>query len=309
MVKCCPLRLTVPTLVLAFVLPLGMNAPATATPANGFGEDFAPANGTAGFIGGALLSNPGTGGRGGAGDGYLRMARDTFPGHLGCFNSGPAYAGDYLAAGVRYIVFWLNDVDTDDALEIHLSIGTNSNFWQHNVGFTPPEHGWAVFSVDLADSASFTRIIGLTGSYTLALTTADRLHWRHDLPPYSQSPDFILGQVGLDGISFTNAVGGVVELPAPAADAIALRLAGPNPTFGPAQVAVELAQPARSRVFVVSPTGRLVRELFQGELGSGSHVMRWDGRGLDGAAVGSGVYFFRIDAGNASRSMPVTILH
>lgn len=310
MVKCgTPRLLTVLTAIVAGSMLALPAPPAAAVPANGFIEDFA-APGTAGFIGGALLSNPGTGGRGGVGDGYLRMARDTFPGHLGCFNAGPAYAGDYIAAGVRYVVFWLNDVDTDDALDIHLSIGNNSNFWQYNVGFAPPEHGWAVFVVDLADSTNFTRIIGLPSvSYTLALRTADRLHWRHDLPPFLQTPDSIIGQLGLDGISFTNAIGGVVELPAPPASAVLVRPAVPNPTFGPSQLAIELAQPARSRVFVVSPAGRLVRELFRGELGAGSHVMSWDGRGLDGAAVGSGVYFFRIDAGQVSRSMPVTIVH
>jgi hypothetical protein len=311
MVKCgTPRLLTVLTAIVAGSMLVLAVPKAAATPTVGFLEDFAPPDGTAGFIGGGLLSNPGTGGRGGVGDGYLRMARDTFPGHLGCFNAGPAFAGDYIAAGVRYVVFWLNDVDTDDALDIHLSIGNNSNFWQYNVGFAPPEHGWAVFVVDLADSTNFTRIIGLPSvSYTLALRTADRLHWRHDLPPFVQAPDAIIGQLGLDGISFTNAAGGVVELPAPPASQVLVRPAVPNPTFGPTQLAIELAQPARSRVFVVSPAGRLVREIFQGELGAGSHVMSWDGRGFDGAAVGSGVYFFRIETGQVSRSMPVTILH
>ena len=200
----CPLFLA---LLLALISPAG---PASAAPSLGFLEDFAPADTTAGFIGGALLSNPGTGGRGGAGDGFLRIARQGFPGHLGAFNAGTDYAGDYIAAGVRFVVFWLNDVESDEPLEIHLGIGTNSNFWQCNTGFTPPENGWAVFAVDLADSANFTRIITFPGGgYTLALRTADRLHWRHDLPPFMQIPESIIGQVGLDGISYANAAGDV----------------------------------------------------------------------------------------------------
>jgi len=306
MVKCCP---PWPLTVLALLAALAPARETAATPTVGFLEDFPAAGGTAGFIGGSPVSNPGTGGRGGDGDGYLKMTRETFPSHLGCFNAGPAYAGDYIAAGVRYVVFSLNDVDSDDPLEIHMSIGNNLNFWQYNPGCAPPEQSWGTFTVDLADSANFTHIVGsATGSYTLALRTADRLHWRHDLAPFIQPPDPIIGQVGLDGITFMNDAGAVVELPAPTTPTL-VELAGPNPTFGPTQVAIELTEPARSRVRVVSPAGRLVRELFQGELGSGRHVMSWDGRGLDGAAVGSGVYFFRIDAGAVRRSVPVTILH
>jgi hypothetical protein len=289
----------------SLIHPLPAGAQATV----GFGEDFPPENGTAGFIGGAQLSNPGTGGRGGAGDGYLRIARDPFPGNLGTFNAGPNYGGNYIAAGIRYVVFWLNDVDTDEDLEIHLSVGNSTNFWQYNVGFTPPEHSWAVFAVDLADSANFTRIVGFSGNYTLALTTVDRLHWRHDKPPFTQGPDLIAGQFGLDGISLGNSTAALADLTAPGAARLILRPAFPNPTFGPARVAVELAQGAPSRVLVISPTGRLVRELYRGDLGSGAHDFSWDGRRSDGTSVSSGIYYFQIDAGGRTQSVPVTIVH
>jgi flagellar hook assembly protein FlgD len=62
-------------------------------------------------------------------------------------------------------------------------------------------------------------------------------------------------------------------------------------------------------VLVVSPAGRILRELHRGELAAGSHAFTWDGRTGDGNAVSSGIYFFRIDAGGVSRSMPVTMLH
>ncbi len=272
---------------------------ALAGPTLGFIEDFAPADTTAGFLGGVLLSNPGTGGVGGTGDGFLRIERPgPFPGHLGCFNSGPHYAGDYIAAGVTRVRFWLNDIETDEPLEIHLGIGNNGNFWQYNTGFAPPEHGWAMFEVDLGDSANFTQTVSFPGgNYTLALRTADRLHWRHDLPPFVQPPDPIIGQVGLDRIHLTNAAGVSVEVGAPAAGA-AIRLAAwPNPSRSATRIAAALGEPAAVRLRVVSANGRVMREIFAGALGAGTHTFPWDGRDARGAEVSTGVYFIQLAAG------------
>src|SRR5688572_27231116 len=142
-----PLRATSLTLVLCTAMALGLEQ-AGAAPSLGFQEEFAPADTTAGFLSGAQISNPGTGGRGGAGDGFLRIARSPFPGQLGAFNSGTDYAGNYIAAGVTRVVFWLNDVETNENFSIHLGIGSTVNFWQCNTGFSPPEGSWGAFSVD-----------------------------------------------------------------------------------------------------------------------------------------------------------------
>lgn len=185
------------------VLLMAGAPPAPAGPVLGFVEEFS--DGTpAGFNSGAPLSNPGTGGVGGAGDGYLRIARTPFANHLGAFNSGPAYAGDYVAAGVTRIAFRLNHIDGEQSLEIHLLIGSSVNFWQSNTGFTPPAGSWAEFAVDLTDSTSFTRIIG-AGGFSAALRNADRLHFRHDRAPYAHIPDDVAGVVGLDRIQFLSA--------------------------------------------------------------------------------------------------------
>ena len=305
---CCH-RATILACTLASSLALGLK-PAAAAPALGFQEEFAPADTTAGFLSGAQISNPGTGGRLGSGDGFLRIARTPFPGQFGAFNSGPDYAGNYIAAGVTRVVFWLNDVETNENFSIHLGIGSTVNFWQCNTGFSPPEGGWAAFSVDLRDSTNFTQIIATPNtSYTLALTAADRMLWRHDLPPFIMSPDPILGQVGLDGILFTNQTGGVVN-PEVVATAGTLRLspAHPNPTFGPTSFSAQLAASGPARVLVVSAAGRIVRELFRGELSAGQHAFAWDGRTAGSAAATSGVYFIRIETPSRSESARVTVV-
>jgi streptogramin lyase len=96
----------------------------------------------------------------------------------------------------------------------------------------------------------------------------------------------------------------IVEGPA---GGTALRLAPnrPNP-FGPAtsiEYTLDEAGPVRLRVF--DAAGRAVRTLVEGSRRPGRHTATWDGRGDDGAAVASGVYFCRLEAvdGAASRRM------
>jgi subtilisin-like proprotein convertase family protein len=78
--------------------------------------------------------------------------------------------------------------------------------------------------------------------------------------------------------------------------AYVLENARPNP-FNPATVVkygAPVGGPATLRVYNVA--GRCVRTLVSGEVTAGYHEARWDGRDDGGAAVSSGVYFFRLEA-------------
>ncbi len=44
--------------------------------------------------------------------------------------------------------------------------------------------------------------------------------------------------------------------------------------------------------------GRLIRRLYHGPLESGAHDFVWDGRTTSGEAVSSGVYIYRLRAGD-----------
>jgi uncharacterized protein (AIM24 family) len=69
----------------------------------------------------------------------------------------------------------------------------------------------------------------------------------------------------------------------------------PNP-FNPATT-IEYTLSERSRLVlgIYDATGRLVVRLDQGVRESGTHRGEWDGRDADGRAVGSGVYFYRLE--------------
>jgi hypothetical protein len=80
----------------------------------------------------------------------------------------------------------------------------------------------------------------------------------------------------------------------------------PNP-FGSSTV-IRYTVPGRAGVSlrVYNTAGRLVRELAAGDRAEpGSHAVTWDGRDRSGRRVASGVYFYRLEAGEnrATRKM------
>lgn len=82
----------------------------------------------------------------------------------------------------------------------------------------------------------------------------------------------------------------------------------PNPTSGPTTLHFELANAADVRVGIYDVGGRAVRDLGRTRLDAGGHAVLWDGRDADGFPVGSGVYFYRIDAGDAVLTRRLTVV-
>lgn len=193
-----PVARTLSCAVLAASL---LTTAARAAPLVGFVENW-PGISVGSWDRGAELDNPGSGGVGGVGDGFLHVSTP-FPAHLGVVSFGPEYAGDWIASGINKVRVWLNDVNTAEALEIHFSIGNGANFWEYNVGFVPPHEAWREFVVDLSSSAAFTQIIG-QGTFQAALQRVDRIHLRHDVAPYVKDPEYIQGDFGIDRLLLTN---------------------------------------------------------------------------------------------------------
>ena len=199
----CWIRTLTPlALLLGVTLPSLVPQPASAVPTKGFREDW-PGTSLQGWSGGSEYANPGTGGVDGAGDGFLLVSTPV-PYNLGTVNLYDPYRGNWVAAGIQLVKVSLNDVGTDDALAIHFSFADEYTTWQYNFGFLPPHNQWAEFTVDLTRPGDFTRIIG-SGSLAQALSNVDRIHFRHDLPPYIHPPDLIQGDVGIDRLIITNA--------------------------------------------------------------------------------------------------------
>ncbi len=289
----------------AFALAVALAAPALANPTVGFVESFAGAGNLAGWDGGATYSNPGTGGVGGAADGYLVMARSGFAGRLGVKSQGAAYVGDWLAAGADRVKFSLNDVGADQNLEIHFCIGNVNNFWQYDVGFIPPNGAWSEFTVNLADSANFSHIISFDGTgYRFALATADRVLIRHDTTPYVQTPNAILGEVGIDEFKIESTTVGVGDAPIAAGRGVLLAPPFPNPSRGAATFAFESFDDAPVTIAIYDARGRAVRRAVVAGA-PGRRSWAWDGLDEAGRSTPAGVYRVRAwgPAGGTSRAL------
>src|SRR5262245_52883598 len=79
-----------------------------AAPTLGFIENWSGTS-LSGWAGGSTVSNPGTGGFSGPGDGYLVVSSAAAT-NLGTRSIGPEYTGNWSAAGVTQVRVWLNDV-------------------------------------------------------------------------------------------------------------------------------------------------------------------------------------------------------
>ena len=82
----------------------------------------------------------------------------------------------------------------------------------------------------------------------------------------------------------------------------------PNP-FNPATtIRFSLSEPAAVSLRIYDAAGRLVRVLAETPLSAGSHARDWDGTDSRGAAVSSGVYLYRLDAGSFSRTRKMILI-
>jgi hypothetical protein len=292
----------------AFLAAQAIAGSATAAPVVGSREDFTGIT-TNGWAGGATASNPGTGGLFGAGDGYLQISiPGPVAGFLGASAPTPAYAGDWNAAGITQVRFWLNDVNAQDPLEIHFAIGNSllGNFWQCNTGFIPPPNQWAPFVVDLSTPANFTFIGTGAAHFDSALMNVDRILIRHDRAPYGKLPDAVIGDVGVDGILLTNGVAGV-DGPFRTAVGQPVRLAppAPNPSRGAVMLRMDAAGSGPIALQVLDALGRVVR---RGELPAaapGSRSWTWDGADDRGVPAAPGYYRVRAIGSAGGTSQPL----
>lgn len=293
--------------LLVGVLGAATHEVALAAPVPGFVEHWS--SGTSGWGGGDSYANPGTGGQGGAGDGYLQL---TTPGpspfftlNLGASSASVAYTGNWTAAGITHVKFWLTNPGAPRALEIHFALGSLENFWQYDTGFIPPSGSWAQFDVDLTTGPTgWTQIINQTvppGTFATALQAVDKVLIRHDHAPYSQTPDTISATLGIDELSLVGAVG-VPPPTRPSARAIALAAPWPNPSRNDITLAFESFDAAPVNIEIVDAAGRRVRRTVVAGA-AGPHQWRWDGRTSSGAVATAGTYRARVysSAGGASR--------
>lgn len=82
----------------------------------------------------------------------------------------------------------------------------------------------------------------------------------------------------------------------------------PNPFNPVISIALSIPRASDLRLEVFNALGQRVRTLYVGSIGAGRHEFQWDGRDASGKPVGSGVYFYRFDAGAFSDTKKMLLL-
>lgn len=88
----------------------------------------------------------------------------------------------------------------------------------------------------------------------------------------------------------------------------ALRQNYPNPFNGTTAIRFDLPTPHKVRLAVYNLAGQKVVELVRGTRGAGSYALAWDGRDQNGRLLASGVYLYRLEAGDQVRVRKLLLL-
>jgi hypothetical protein len=145
------------------------------------------------------------------------------------------------------------------------------------------------------------------------LCVATGTQQRGRLVPISNSGAIVSWDDDRTGVSdvYANMVsgsGGVSDAPLAGVAAPLLSLASQNPARGVARFQLQLPSTRAVAMDVMDVAGRRVRSLAHQSFAAGAHSLTWDGTDDAGVAVGSGVYFVRLTAGEARESSRVVML-
>jgi len=110
------------------------------------------------------------------------------------------------------------------------------------------------------------------------------------------NPDFEAVSIALSGV--------VSTLPTE----FALAQNYPNPFNPTTEINFDLPKNAHVELNVFNILGQSVTTLVSGEMPAGSHQVSWNGTDSDGGSVASGIYFYRISAGDYSSSKKMMLL-
>jgi flagellar hook assembly protein FlgD len=82
----------------------------------------------------------------------------------------------------------------------------------------------------------------------------------------------------------------------------------PNPFNPTTTFAFELPSAADVRLIIYNQKGQIVRELVNGEMAPGYHTVAWDARDSNGIQAPTGIYLYRLTAGDFSETKKLTLL-
>jgi choice-of-anchor B domain-containing protein len=155
---------------------------------------------------------------------------------------------------------------------------------------------------DLADP---TRPV-LAGQYDTSKRTGEGFIGAIGAYVYLPSGNILVCDVENGLFAFT--VTPTLSSEAPVDAAFQLEQNFPNPFNPSTRIPFELTNGGRVTLEVYDVAGRRVRAVLDRPLPAGLHEAEWDGRDDDGRGVASGVYFYRMQAGNRTETRRMVLL-
>jgi hypothetical protein len=142
-------------------------------------------------------------------------------------------------------------------------------------------------------------------TWSEALRTVDRVLIRHDVAPFVQNPDPIIGEFGIDAFKIEASLVGVEERAIARGRPVMLAPPSPNPSRGGTRFAFESFDDGEVTLSIVDARGRLVVREVLPAAPAGARSWSWDGRDQAGRDVAAGVYRVRAygKAGGMSRPL------
>ncbi len=143
------------------------------------------------------------------------------------------------------------------------------------------------------------------------LTSDILYHWRlrilTDSPFFPRSPWFSMPYNAITEADVRTGVVVGVGAGEPIPGALMLGSGAPNPFGASMQIKYTLPERGHVRLAVYDVAGREVALLRDGMEDAGLHLVVWDGRGVRGAKVASGVYFARLSFGGVEESRKIVL--
>jgi murein DD-endopeptidase MepM/ murein hydrolase activator NlpD len=149
-----------------------------------------------------------------------------------------------------------------------------------------------------------------TGSLGVLHYAASWWYWSWYLPVNAETGTWTF-RVTYEGqtVTRTFGVGVVADAPPPAADDVTvLHVAEPNPFNPSTTIRFHLGEAGPAQLSIHDLQGRRVATLCDGELPAGEQSVVWNGRGVDGALMGSGVYLVHLRSGGRDQVQRVVLL-
>lgn len=160
------------------------------------------------------------------------------------------------------------------------------------------EDEWLTYSPRVPEEENTLRELKPTFGYWVKMLRADTL-------VYSDTTTAVAANKRSHG---PDAEPTLVSPHAPLPQRTALHQNFPNPFNPSTTIKYDLAGTGRVTIVVYNLRGQLVRTLVDGVKGPGTHAVSWDGTNATGAPVATGVYFYRLVAGDFTQTRKMVLV-